>query len=118
MLNRNDRVSLRRNRAAVSWLSILVFIMGIWIINLYRDRSGLYNDIDYGISSLKDHQEIIKSKNKTIDSLNSEIFKLTQVKKDSFVENRPRTITPRTIVKKDTNFVKLETDTVKKDTLK
>ena len=114
MLNRNDRVSLRRNRSAVSWLCILCIFLIIWIINLKRDISD--QEYDYKILSieLNDVQVLCNRKNKNIDSLNSIInFKPIDtpiIKKATHVS---------VTIKKDTMDRRIDTNNViLKDTVK
>lgn len=118
MLNRNDRVALRRNRAAVSWLCFILFIFIIWIVNLYKDKSHINDEAEINLSQMTEYQNVIISKNKTIDSLNSVILKFTQVKKDTIEIKQVRQLPKVKESKKDSSFVKLNPDTIKKDTIK
>ena len=45
-MNRNDRVALKRNRSAVSWLTLLAIILIIWLINVYRDKSYINDNMN------------------------------------------------------------------------
>lgn len=83
MLNRNDRVALRRNRAAVSWLCFILTIFTALIINLYMSFNFVKDEFETKLVQMTDYQNVIISKNKTIDSLNNVILKFTQVKKDT-----------------------------------
>lgn len=119
MLNRNDRVALRRNRAAVSWLSFLLIVFSIWIFNLYKDKSSFQDEADSNISIISECRDTITARDKTIDSLNKILAQYKQVKKDTF-ENKPvKYIQKVKESKKDsTNFTKLNTDSIKKDSIK
>jgi hypothetical protein len=100
MLNRNDRVALRRNRAAVSWLCFLLFVLTIWIVNLYKDKNFIKNESEVILFQMSDYQNTIISKNKTIDSLNKLIVLQTQVKKDTVVKTQARDQSPKLSTKK------------------
>jgi hypothetical protein len=123
MLNRNDRVSLRRNRSAVSWLCILCIFLIIWIINLKRDISD--QEYDYRILSveLNEFQVLCNRKNKNIDSLNS-IIKFKQIDTPIIKKTVPLLNTTGythvpVIIKKDTMVRRIDTNNViLKDTLK
>ena len=123
MLNRNDRVSLRRNRSAVSWLCILCIFLIIWIINLKRDISD--QEYDYRILSveLNEFQVLCNRKNKNIDSLNS-IIKFKQIDTPIIKKTVPLLNTTGythvpVIIKKDTMVRRIDTNNViLKDTVK
>jgi len=117
MLNRNDRKALRRNRSAVSWLCVLVLILGVWIRNLYSDINFVESDhniINIELDEVK--REYEKSKYK-IDSLTAIINH-----KDTLVTDFKKTYKP--VVRKDTTGHKVDSiktlkeDTILKDTIK
>ena len=119
MLNRNDRIALRRNRNAVTWLITLCLLLGFWIKILYNDietYSNNNNEIRY---NLDDSQKLCIDRKKIIDSLITVI-------------NYKQVDTPKVIVKtykpikKDSLLIKSKVDTSKvvskdiilKDTIK
>jgi hypothetical protein len=109
MLNRNDRIALKRNRNAVSWLCVLCLALLLWIKMLYGDVESFSNNnnsIRYELDSAMKLSEIRKNK---IDSLMSVInYKQVDTPK---VE-----IKPYKIVKKDSlTITKQRVDSVKPD---
>lgn len=115
MLNRNDRISLRRNRSAVTWLTFITILLGIWILNLRRDVSSQQEDYNILLLELTETQHICKQKNNTIDSLNKIInFKPVDTAIDKKVYSKP------VVVKKDTTTHRIDTNKriILKDTLK
>lgn len=119
MLNRNDRVSLRRNRSAVSWLILLSILLIVWLVNSIKDVNSQREDYTILLMEMSDVQNSIDRKNKTIDSL-VKIIKYKPI--DTPVINK----TYKTPVKKDTSTVYQKVDSIKaikkdfilKDTIK
>ena len=118
MLNRNDRIALRRNRAAVSWLCLISLLLVIWIISIYSNTRYLQSDLEMHSEQLKNAEIDIELKTKKIDSLSKVIFNLQNPPKDTI---KPVTFKPKKEIK-DTNLVfKSKPDTsikILKDSLK
>ena len=117
MLNRNDRKALRRNRSAVSWLCVLVLVLGVWIKNLYSDVSFVETDNFSITKELDETQRECEKRQNKIDSLIAVINH-----KDTAVVDIKKTYKP--IVRKDTTIHKVDSirtlkkDTILKDTIK
>lgn len=96
MLNRNDRKSLKRNRAAVSWLSLIITILLVIILNMYNNSSSLHDQIETDLEELKSYSDEIVSKNRKIDSLNNVIYSFSKkdtvkVETKKFTKIKPKT---------------------------
>ena len=104
MLNRNDRSALRRNRNAVSWLCLLCIILSVWIKILYGDISEFSNNNNSIRIELDSTQALCNNRRFIIDSLMSVI-------------NHKNVDTSKTSTepKKESTFVKVKVDSVKKD---
>ncbi len=118
MLNRNDRKALRRNRSAVSWLCVLVLILGVWIKNLYSDINFVESDhniINIELDEAK--RECERRKNK-IDSLTT----IINHKDTGVISEVKKSYKP--VVRKDTTGHKVDSikplkeETILKDTIK
>ena len=118
MLNRNDRIALRRNRNAVTWLITLCLLLGFWIKMLYSDietYSNNNNEIRY---HLDETQKLCIDRKKIIDSLMN-VINYKQV-------DTPKVVKTYKPIKKDSLIVKDKIDTSKsqvkdiilKDTIK
>lgn len=107
MLNRNDRIALRRNRNAVTWLIILCLLLGFWIKMLYSDietYSNNNNEIRY---NLDETQKICIDRKKTIDSLTN-VINYKQV-------DTPKVVKTYKPIKKDSLITKTKVDTSKSE---
>ncbi len=120
MLNRNDRRALRKNRAAVSWLSVLSLMLCLVIISFYRDKSELHQTIESDISQMEEYQKELVRKSKIIDSLSNQLT-LVKIKQDTIKPIAKQSIKPKESKKDTIGFVKLNSDSsnkILKDSLK
>jgi len=111
MMNRNDRIALKRNRSAVSWLTLLAIILIIWLINVYRDKSYINDNMNMLNYSNLEYQNSIASKNHQIDSLSKVIYNLKNPPKDTTTKVVTHKFTK--IEKKD-SIPSIQIDTVHK----
>lgn len=124
MLNRNDRVSLRRNRNAVSWLILLIIFLIIWIANLRQDVNYQIEENIMILTEMRDIQNSNDKKDKKIDSL-TRIINYIPIDTPVIV-NKPAFQPYKSTVKKDTSTVYQKVDSTKdvkkdlilKDTIK
>ena len=107
MLNRNDRIALRRNRNAVTWLITLCLLLGFWIKMLYSDIDTLSYNRAINTQELKDAQKICIDRRKTIDSLTS-VINYKQV-------DTPKVVKTYKPIKKDSLITKAKVDTSKSE---
>lgn len=109
-ISRYDRKFLRRNRSAVSWLSILCVILAIWLNNLYSDIDNIRYDnlsIKY---DLEEYKKISIEKSKKIDSLIKVLNKPNIEPVDKKIY--------KPVIKKDTTYHRVDSvKTIKKDTI-
>ena len=120
MLNRNDRIALRRNRSAVSWLILLALILIVWLVTSIREVNSQREDYTILLTEITDVQSLNERKGRIIDSL-VKVINYKQV--DTPVIKKPVLKLP---VKKDTSIVYHKVDSTKsvkkdfilKDTLK
>jgi hypothetical protein len=120
MLNRNDRIALRRNRSAVSWLILLIIVLTVWLITSIKDVTSQREDYTILLIEMNDIQSLNDRKGRIIDSL-VKVINYKQV--DTPVIKKPFLKLP---VKKDTSTVYHKVDSTKsvkkdfilKDTLK
>jgi len=120
MLNRNDRIALRRNRSAVSWLSLLTIVLAVWLVTAIKDASYQREDYTILLTEMNDIQSLNERRGKIIDSL-VKVINYKQI--DTPVVKK---IPYKLPVKKDTSIVYQKSDTSKsikkdfilKDTLK
>ena len=120
MLNRNDRVALRRNRNAVSWLVLISIVLTIWLITAIRDDDYQREDYKILLIEMNNVQELSERKSRIIDSL-IKVISYKQI--DTPVVKK---IPYKLPVKKDTSVVYQKSDSSKsikkdfilKDTLK
>ena len=119
MLNRNDRRALRKNRAAVSWLSVLALMLCLVIISFYRDKSELHQTIESDISQMEEYQKELVRKNRIIDSLSQ--LNLVKIKQDTIKPIIKQYTKPKEVKKDTIGFIKLNSDSsnkILKDSLK
>jgi hypothetical protein len=69
MLNRNDRIALRRNRSAVSWLVLLSIVLAVWLITSIKDVTSQREDYTILLVEMTDIQSLSERRAKMIDSL-------------------------------------------------
>lgn len=121
MLNRNDRNALKRNRIAVSWLTLVIIILCIISISFFRESSDLHASMKSDLLQLEEYQNEIIRKNKTIDSLDNELNNC-RLSKDTMTKPIVRNYNRTKEVKIDTiTFSKVKQDTsnkILKDSLK
>jgi hypothetical protein len=116
MLNRNDRVALKRNRSAVTWLSFLSLILIAWVVNLKHDMSYQQEDYEILNSEFMDFRKISAEKDKRIDSL----IKVINYKPVDTTTDKKEVYKPLPVIKKDTVDRKIDTNKriILKDTIK
>jgi len=117
MLNRNDRKSLKRNRAAVSWLSLIIAILLAVIVNMYNNSESSHTQIENDLSEMKQYHNEIILKNKKIDSL-QRIVKIYTEKKDSVTVQPIKQYKPKTTKVDTLGFSKAKNDSSNKIILK
>lgn len=111
MLNRNDRIALKRNRAAVNLLFLVIVFLTVWIVNLHYDKSYDLDSNKMQFDTIISLQNQIKEKNKIIDSM---ILTVEKMKSDTIkVTPKPIFIAPKKPVNDSVNKpVKLHSDSV------
>jgi hypothetical protein len=109
MLSRNNRIALKRNRRAVTWLLFICISLFCLLIKSYNDGSSIKADYDMLNSELIESMKSNSIKDKKVDSL------LTLLnKKDITIDTPKRQIRPVVVKSKpDTTVSKVITDTLK-----
>jgi hypothetical protein len=116
MLNRNDRIALRKNRTAVSWLSFLSLILIVWIVNLKHDMTYQQEDYEILNSEFMEFRKESAQKDKRIDSL----IRVINYKPVDTTTDIKKVYKTTPIIKKDTVDRKIDTNKriILKDTIK
>lgn len=117
MLNRNDRIALRRNRSAVSWLCLTIILLVVWIFNLKHDVNYEKDNHSMLLSEFADYQKTCSEKDRKIDSL----IKIINYKPvDTSTNKKVYKPVPVTVIKKDTSDRKVDTNKriILEDTIK
>jgi predicted Holliday junction resolvase-like endonuclease len=113
MLNRNDRKALRRNRTAVSWLTLLLLILFFFITSLYREKYNLQENILINNEQLEDYHNELIEKNKTIDSLYNQLY-LIKINQDTSKKVEKKYYKPKEL-KKDSILIQTNSDKTNKN---
>lgn len=106
MLNRNDRVALKRNRSAVSWLVLLSIVLAVWLITSIKDVATQREDYKILLIEMTDIQSLSEKRAKMIDSL----VKVINYKQ---IDTPVVTKAYKSPVKKDTSIVHQKLDSTK-----
>lgn len=116
MLNRNDRVALKRNRNAVTLLFILCIFLLFWIKSLYSDIDHIQYEKDSLNQDFYKLEQVSKIRKKEIDSL------ITKLNYKEPSDTTPKKFYKPVVDKSSVGLIKQTTmpkiDTVSEDSLK